>query len=299
MTRGFLGIDVGGTASRFVVVGEDGGELARGSVAGATGHLFAASERERFAKMIAEVAEAVPTPIAGVHAGITGLGPKAYSDARALIAARFRTATDAVTARDDMELAFLAAFRPGQGHLIAAGTGSVGLHITAEGEAIRVGGRGMLIDDGGSGTWIALTALNELYRRIDATGGPAGATCLAAALYAQIGGTEWDDVRAFVYGADRGRIGSLAQAVAAAAAQGDQLAQEILRRAAVELARLASALINRTRSLPVAFVGGVIELHPLIRSVLVEALPSAELIFPIVDAARHAALMARNRFGGT
>lgn len=293
MTRGFLGIDVGGTASRWVMLSEAGTEIARGSAPGATGHLFAAAERERFQGMIAEIAMAAPAGISAVRAGVTGLGPEAHADARAVIGAQFGLAAEAVSLSDDMELAFLAAFSPGQGHLVSAGTGSIGLHIGADGEAVRVGGRGLLIDDGGSGTWIALAALNALYRRIDEMGTANGMDLLANAIYAAVGGSTWDDVRAFAYGSDRGRIGSLAQAVAIAATAGDPLAERILRQAAVELARLARALIGRAGKLPVAFVGGVIDLHPSMRPALVVALPQVDLRFPSIDAALHGARLAR------
>ena len=295
MSQLFLGIDVGGTASRWAVVDEAGAEVKRGTATGATGHLFAESERARFTAMIAEISRAAPADIAAAHAGVTGLGPKAYADAQAMIGAQLGITPDAVTVSDDMELAFLSTFRPGEGHLVSAGTGSIGLHLVADGQAIRVGGRGLLIDDGGSGTWIALTALSELYRRIDETGGVAEAQRLADALHSAIGGTTWDDVRAFVYGNDRGRIGSLARAVAAAAAAGDPLALTILRQAGTELARLARALISRAGDLPVAFVGGVVDLHAMIRPALAEALPGVDISFPKVDAALHAAQMARMR----
>lgn len=295
MSQRFLGIDIGGTAARWVVVDDKGVELARGSANGATGHLFAPAERARFEAMVTEIVRAAPRGISAIHAGVTGLGPKAYADAKTILGAEFGISSGVITTGDDMELAYLSTFAPGEGHMVAAGTGSIGLHIPASGEAIRVGGRGILIDDGGSGTWIALTAINELYRQIDETGGAAHAQRLADALYAAIGGSSWDDVRAFVYSSDRGRIGILAQAVAAAAADGDPLALSILSRAATELARLARALIARAGRLPVAFVGGVVDLHPTVRPAITGALTAVDVAFPKIDAAFHAAQMARTR----
>jgi glucosamine kinase len=293
--RRFLGIDMGGTATRWTIVGEDGVSQARGVATGATGHLFNPIERERFARTIAEIGGSVKPPLAAAHMGVTGLGTRAAPDAHGIVAAQFGIDPAAVTSSDDMELAYLTAFKPGHGHLVSAGTGSIGLHITAGGERIRVGGRGMLVDDGGSGTWIVLTAINRLYRRIDETGGPGDAGELAERIYAGVGGQTWDDVRSFVYGSDRGRIGSLAQAVAAAAGAGDPMATDILHEAVVELARLASALIARTANLPVAFVGGVVDIHPAIRMGLGRELHESEVTFPRIDAALCAARMAMTR----
>lgn len=290
----FLGIDIGGTASRWVLVDEAGIEVGRGSAAGATGHVFNPAERERLSATLAAIAEAVRdfTPV-GACLGVTGLGEAVHGATRDLVTALLGVAPAAIRLSDDMELAFRATFAPGNGHLVSAGTGSIGLHLRADGEIIRVGGRGLLIDDGGSGTWIALTALDLLYRRIDETGGPAETWRLAEELFAAMGGSSWDDTRSFIYGSDRGRIGTLAQAVARAAVRGDPLAAAVLSSAAVELARLAQALIVRAGPLPVAFIGGVTTLHPLIRSGLEAELPGAVISFPQIDAALYAAQWAR------
>ena len=85
-------------------------------------------------------------------------------------------------------------------------------------------------------------------------------TCLAGAL----GGTDWNIVRSFVYGGDRGKIGSLARAVGEAAQADDATALRILREAGEELARLANALIKRLGPRPVALVGGSARLHPVL-----------------------------------
>lgn len=293
----FLGIDIGGTASRWVVVDDAGLVLDRGSAPGATGHLFNPAERERLTATLSGIADLVRhhTPVAACL-GITGLGEAVHDEARNLIVALFAIDPAMVRLGDDMELAFRATFEPGTGHLVSAGTGSIGLHLRADGSLLRVGGRGLLIDDGGSGTWIALNALDQLYRRIDETGGPAEANLLAAELFAEMGGTGWTETRSFVYGSDRGRIGTLAPAVARAATAGDPLATDIIGRAAVELARLAKALVTRAGPLPIAFIGGIVTLHPLIRSGIEAELPGAVVSFPQIDAAAHAAQWARQRY---
>jgi glucosamine kinase len=290
----WLGVDIGGTASRWVLVDDDGGIVARGQTPGATGFLFNAADRDRFIAVFEAIGvslRAGSVPV-GACIGVTGLGARVADDAKAIVGQAFNIEPAAIIAIDDMELAFRAAFAPGEGHLIAAGTGSVGLHVAADGKLVRVGGRGLLIDDGGSGTWIALTALDRLYRRIDETGGPADAHVLAAELFETIGGDDWDTTRAFIYGSERGRIGTLAQVVAGAAAKGDPLAKSVMKQAGEELARLGLALVKRTQRLPIGYVGGIVTLEG-VKPALLEALAGHDVVFPQIDAAHHAAMMAR------
>jgi len=295
MSQYFLGLDVGGTATRWAVADETGRLVKRGALAGATGHLFAEDRRAEFVRMVDGIKSNIPRylPITAIYAGVTGIGPSAFAEARAIMSPAFGAPPDAIALSDDIVLAYRAAFPPGAGHLISAGTGSIGLHLDQNDDVIRVGGRGLLIDDGGSGTWIALTALNQLYRRIDEFGYPQGAEILARFIATGVNGGSWDDVRRYVYGSDRGRIGMLAPCVAQAATEGDRLALDILDDAAHELARLARALIARAGNLPVAFVGGIMSLHPVIKLSLEKSMPDAELRFPKIDAAATAALLAQ------
>lgn len=285
-----LGIDMGGTATRWVL--RDGaGQVARGEVGGASAHLFNPQSRAAFIAVLVAIRAALPGPVTAVHAGLTGHDDAAASEARAAMAGIFGAAVR-ITVSDDVELAFHAAFRPGAGHLVIAGTGSVGLSVSVAGQVTRVGGRGMLIDDAGSGSWIALRALEALLRAEDRDGDFRATPELHAALSEMIGtDLAWPDIRALVYGSDRGRIGSLAQAVALAAARGDALACDVLTRAARELARLAEVLIARCGPAPVAFVGGVLRLDG-IGVGLAQALPGTRLMFPEIDAADTAARLA-------
>ena len=89
MTRGFLGIDVGGTATRWAIVGEDDVSIARGVAAGATGHLFNDVERERFTRTLSEIRAATSQPVTAAHMGVTGLGATATVDAHRLVGALF------------------------------------------------------------------------------------------------------------------------------------------------------------------------------------------------------------------
>jgi glucosamine kinase len=295
-----LGLDGGGTATRWALRAADGTIVARGAGEGVSGHLFTAeamsTARARLAAILVEArAAAGVRPLAGVGGGITGLGrdtPVAAALAAA-IADLAAVPVAAVLLMGDVEVAFHAAFRPGEGHLVYAGTGSVGCHVAADGAVVTVGGRGILIDDAGSAAWIARTALSHVLRREDADPGAGWSTPLGTALAGRIGGTAWDAVRAAVYGVERGAIGRLALAVGAAAGGGDPIATGILGEAGRELARLATVLVARFGPLPVALAGGAVDLHPALARSFAAALPDgATLVRPGLDPAATAARLA-------
>lgn len=295
-----LGLDVGGTASRWVACDANGQMLARGQVSGATAHVFNPAERARLEAVFAQVAAEM---VAAGHAaqslcvGMTGFGAAAANDIRAMAGAALGLGPEHVLAMDDIVMAYAAHFRPGEGHLVSAGTGSIGVHVTAEGEVVRVGGRGILIDDAGSGSWIALRSLDQMFRVLDRTGSFAEVAILAEEMFALVGGTSWHDVRQFIYAGDRGRIGTLAVAVGKAAERGDGLALSILERAGTELAALAEALAARAGAGPVALIGGVLNLHPVIAETVMRRLPKGQVSRPAIDSALAAARLGSSQAG--
>lgn len=299
----WLGIDMGGTATRWVRCDARGDEVARGAVAGATGLVFDAAARAAFEAALAGCAAQAGNGVGGAAMkgavlGITGAGLHPDAEITRLAARALGLAADRVVVLNDMELAWRAAFAQGGGHLVLAGTGSVGMSIDAGGTVTLVGGRGSLIDDAGSGAWIALRALDAVWRAIDAAGRPEGVETLARHLFAAIGGSEWEDTRRYVYGRDRGAIAALAPAVAAAARDGDARALALMEAAGRELARLARDLIGRCGAAPVRVSGGVLALHPALGAALRAALPGVDLAFVSIDPAARAARMAREKFAG-
>jgi N-acetylglucosamine kinase-like BadF-type ATPase len=212
---------------------------------------------------------------------------------RALFAETFELSPDKVFVAEDMWIAYLAYFALGEGILVYSGTGSIGYYLSEAKEVIRVGGRGNLIDDGGSGFWVAREALKAVLRAEEESPGTGWTTTLGTRLAKALGGTDWNIVRSFVYGGDRGKIGSLARAVGEAAQAGDATALAILRDAGEELARLANALIMRLGPRPVALVGGTSRLHPVLSDAFRRRLAApVEFIATDLDAALTAARLA-------
>ena len=263
-----LGIETGGTASRWCLVSAAGEVMARGDVAPMTGHVFSEADHERvrgiFAGLASELAgHGRPSAIV---AGVTGIGSASPTTAlfARMLAGAFQCAETSVLVVDDMWLGYRARFAPGEGIVVYAGTGSIGYHLAAGGEIIRAGGYGVLVDDGGAATWIATEALRFVLRREDEAPGSGWSTVIGRALSAAVGGSSWEAARVYIYGGDRGSLGLLARAVSAADEAGDPEARRIFSGAGWELARLALALRGRVGLKPVALAGRAITLSPAI-----------------------------------
>ncbi len=269
-----LGIDAGGTQTRWALAHASGEVITSGAVEGLTALQMATeSGREHIRQAISTIARELPPAHRpkSVCAGITG-----YTDSDAALRALFADALGldpaVIALHSDIEIAYLALFSPGEGYVIYAGTGAIAAFIDAKGVFHRAGGRGAIIDDAGGGFWIAIEALRHIWRGEDAQPGLWRDSPMAIDMFGRLGGSDWILTRQFVYQRDRGEIGELALAVAATADK-DSAARDILMRAGHELARLVSAMTTRFGPKPIAFAGRVAQLHPAIEQSLRAALP--------------------------
>ena len=285
-----LGIDAGGTQTRWALAARDGAILAEGTVAGLSALQMGKPDgRASVHAAFAELARAVLAHgrPARVRAGLTGFGGDGEQLQRWL-GELLGIPPDAVAMCNDIDIAYRASFAPGEGYLVYAGTGSIGAFIDAEGQFHRAGGRGVVLDDGGGGFWIAREALRHVWRNEDEDPGCWEQSALARAVFAQVGGADWAYSRQFIYGQERGEVGKLALAVAATCEQ-DPAARAILLEAGRELARLAHALIRRFGPRPVVLSGRAAELHPSIAAAMRAALPSGTVLTQTATRAHHAA----------
>ena len=144
MGRVGLGLDAGGSATRWTLCDAAGAVIAAGELAAVSGHLADPAARRR----LEEVALDLRRALAGlarpgaVVAGITGLsaGSAEAAVAAAALASALGLPAGSVRVYEDSWIAYHAVFAPGAGHLVYAGTGSIGLHVRADGSVARVGG---------------------------------------------------------------------------------------------------------------------------------------------------------------
>jgi glucosamine kinase len=296
-SRPGLGLDAGGTQTRWALADAGGALLAQGTAAAISGlQLDSAEGRAAMAGTLQGIADAVG-PVCAVVAGVTGFDATQQPQMCAMLAAALRLdprSAHAVRALNDIELACHAAFAPGAGYVVYAGTGTVAAFVDEQGQLHRAGGRGALIDDAGGGHWIAREALRRIWRAEDHAPGAWQQSLLARKVFAHIGGSDWALSRQWAYNASRGELGLLALAVADAAAEHDADALALLHDAGAELARLALALLQRLGPRPLALAGRVFLLHPAIEASLRSALPAGTQVthcneVPHIAAARLAA----------
>jgi glucosamine kinase len=289
-TRLGLGIDAGGTRTRWALANADGQVLAEGKVGGLSAlQMSSAAGRHTVHANFSTLARAVlehgqPQRI---QAGLTGFGGDGEQLQRWL-AELTGVPLRAITLCNDIEIAYLGSFEPGQGYLVYAGTGSIGAYIDRDGQFHRAGGRGVMLDDGGGGFWIAREAMRHIWRNEDEQPGHWRSSPMAHAVFAQIGGDDWALSRQFIYSQERGEVGKLALAVAASAAD-DPVAAAILADAGRELARLALALCARFGPRPVVLAGRASELHPSIFTAMRADLPDTLSLTQATGQAHHAA----------
>lgn len=285
-----LGIDAGGTQTRWALATADGAILAEGTVAGLSALQMSklegrASVHATFNALARDVlAHARPTR---VRAGLTGFGGDGEQLTRWL-AELLGIEAAAIAMCNDIEIAYRASFVPGEGYLVYAGTGSIGAFIDGDGTFHRAGGRGVVLDDGGGGFWIAREALRHIWRLEDEAPGSWEQSAMARAVFDYVGGSDWLHSRQFIYGQERGEVGKLALRVAASAGQ-DPAADAILAGAGRELGRLAKALIGRFGPRPVALGGRAAELHPSIAHSMRASLPPDTILTQGALCAHHAA----------
>jgi N-acetylglucosamine kinase-like BadF-type ATPase len=287
-----LGLDAGGTATRWALVDAAGALRAEGEAAALGGlQLLSEAGRRDLVATLASIARALPRPAGAAFAGVTGLDPTQAAAMARQLAAALGCAADAAQACSDIELLCRAAFAPGAGLVLYAGTGSIAALRMPDGTLQRAGGRGAVIDDAGGGHWIACQALQRVWRAEDEAPGAWQSSPLARALFERIGGSDWAATRQWVYGSAagaRGEVGRLALAVAQAA-QEDPAARGILEAAGRELARPVLALFRRLGPRPVAQAGRVFDLHPLVEQSLVAALPARTPVQRLATPAHHTA----------
>lgn len=269
-----VGVDVGGSATRARVA--DGDRV----LANAEGP-GAALRPERILASSATIADVVRQALAAAGqrrasimvVGAAGAG-RVQEQEELRQTLRSEGFAERIVVTTDIAIALEAAFGPGPGIVLTAGTGSVAVARDPGGELRRSGGYGWQMGDEGSGYSIGRSALGAVSRAAD---GRSPATALTPKVLAASRSVDLDGLIRWSAKAGPAEVAALAPAVLEVAAAGDLTARGILDYAARELSQLVIFLLPHFGlELPVevACNGGLVApgrpLYPVLKDKLEE-----------------------------
>lgn len=286
----YLGVDGGGTKTRFALVDAKGTLLAETQM-GTTYHPQVGLDgvQRILAAGIGEVLGQAGGGNEDIRHAFFGL-PAYGEDSRATAALQLipgkvlghgRYACD-----NDMVCGWAGSLACADGINIIAGTGSMGYGRRGE-AAARAGGWGEAFSDEGSAYWIAVQGLNAFSRMSDGRL-PRGPLHAILREHFQLDGNDLD-ICAHVYGEGHGSRGELAQLsplVSQAALAGDGVAASIFERAGQELAAIAEALRVALRfevgeTVPLSYSGGAFSAGEMLMRPFTAALQAASPDFDL------------------
>jgi N-acetylglucosamine kinase-like BadF-type ATPase len=184
-----------------------------------------------------------------------------------------------ISIKTDGRIALEGAFNGGPGVVAVAGTGSVVMGKSLEGETLSIGGWGRVIGDEGSGYFIGLEALRAVSREIDGRG---EAGRLRVSLSSRFGLETRERIIAAIY-REKFDIPSIAPVVLEAAEAGDQVALGILGRAARDFSLQVVTAVDRLGvqgGTGVVMTGGLIDHDTIYARMLTAEIKKAS---PAVD----------------
>lgn len=264
--RLFLGVD-GGQSSTTALIGDETGRVIGHGRGGPCNHVKGPEGREKFVAAISGcMARAVES--AGLFSGSFEVACLGFSggpaDKEEILKGMMASRRIIVTHDGLIALAGATAGEPG---IIAiAGTGQFAFGRNAEGRTARAGGWGYIFGDEGGGFDLTRQALRAALRMEEGWG---PSTALRAMLLEATGAPGANDLLHRFYTTDypRPRIAGLSKLVDEAAANGDPVANELLKQAAQHLAMFVSAvrgqLFRPGEPCRIAYIGGVFKSAPL------------------------------------
>lgn len=204
----------------------------------------------------------------------------------------------------DREAALAGATQQRPAVLVLAGTGSISYGLCADGRDDWTGGWGYIMGDEGSAAWIALRALSAATQAAD---GRAGITALSDMIPEYYGVNTLRELHPLIYqhAIDRARLAEIASVVGGAAAQGDQVAMQIITDAAIHLGNTACAVIHALHiagsNVTVTSAGGVFKAGDLLIAPMMDRIqrvaPAAVYQAPVYPPIIGAVILALQSIG--
>ncbi len=235
----YLSMDGGGTKTAWLLTEETGRTAARYLSDGLTRPMLGVPEvLERINAGIDRVlsmANAARSDLLAAAFGIPCFDEYPEEDREILSALEKSLAPAAVTAKNDVELAFAGSLCLGHGIHLVAGTGAIAIGRNAAGQSARAGGWHPEFSDAGSGYWLGMQTLCLFTKQADqrVPKGP-----LYDIIRRELSLRDDMDIAAYYENhlqGDRKKVAAIQMHLYEAAAAGDASALELYRAAAQEL----------------------------------------------------------------
>lgn len=303
----FLGIDGGGTKTKFILCDEQGVQHAT-SIQSTCHYLQCGLDglSEVFQKGLSECLQIVGAnkeEVLYAFAACAGYGDIEADNPKIEKAAKSALDPIPCTVGNDMENALAGSLAGQPGINLIAGTGSIGMGITTQGTSFRSGGwHHAFGGDEGSAFWLASNLLRLFTRQSDNRDEK---TLLYSYMKEQMGWIHDSDMLnecVVAWDFDRTKVASLAKHVYSLAELGDPHAINLYKRAAIELGDIAKAIFNElhmSENTFVSYSGGVFNAKDYIVEPLKDYLKDipVKVIDPILTPDKGGVLLAMKLAG--
>ena len=301
-----IGIDGGGTSTIGILADLEGNIYIQSRNGPSNFHVVGIDEATTVIRNVIEILMAgTPYPSFPVRAICLGLaGVDTEKDAE-LMKRQVESLNVAkqVYVFNDTEIALIGGVGGERGVVVVAGTGSAAFGCDGKGHKVHAGGWGWILGDEGSAFRIGQQGLKAVIRALEGRG---EYTCLIDNLIQRWKLRDRDELVSALRARTWSRIdvASMAEWVAMTASSGDNVAQQIMRRAGEELGLLAISVIRQLQiedEFRIVLTGGVFQageivIEPMKQKVKSIA-PSAQLTSPLYPPVLGAVFMAWRMLG--
>lgn len=295
----WIGIDGGGTKTKFLAVNEDGKKLCSYITGGTYYHVDGLETVcTRLSKGITAVKR--DYEINGICFGMPGYGEGGTSDNDAVARIRESLTSCKLHVVNDVEVGWAGSLALSPGVNIVAGTGSIAYGRNRHGHSARSGGWMEFFSDEGSGYWLGCRTLELFAKQSDGRIPKGKLYELLKTNLALQDDNDLNNLVRNVYAPSREKTASLQRILFEAAKEGDCSSVEVYKEAGHELALIADAVIRKLQfdDIPtVSFSGGVFSTGDLILKPFREAMNArANLVQPALEPVEGAVLLAVEKF---
>lgn len=295
----WIGIDGGGTKTKFLAIDQQGHRL-RTYLSGGT--YYHSDGIENVCKRLKEGVKAVKAEddILGIGFGMPGFGEGGEADEIAVLKIRQALAPYNLCIVNDVEVGWAGSLAMSPGVNIVAGTGSIAYGRDSIGNDARSGGWMEFFSDEGSGYWLGRRTF-ELFAKQSDGRLPKGELYVLLKAYLRLeDDNDLNNLVRDVYATSREKTASIQRILLRAAQAGDLNALGLYKEAGQELALIVSAVIRKLQlgdNPSVSYSGGIFETGELILKPLREAMDmEINLIRPILGPTEGATLLAVEKF---